>query len=100
MKTLIVVLSVVMSANVLAKQPQSMHATSAISMIMTLTSLGDKPFGKATEIMNNVNDYHQTGMLSPVLAQQVEDIQSQHDVSLDEAVDMLSVIAEDILESK
>ena len=100
MKTFIIMLSVVVSANVFAKQPQSVHATSAITMIMTLTSSGMKPFGKAQEIVMNVNEYHQSGVLSLELAQQVEDIQSLHDVSEEEAIDMLSVIAEDILESK
>lgn len=99
MKTLIVLLAVTFSINSFAQQPsyQSTLGMGAASGILTSTTSGIKPFGKAEAIIREANEYHLTGEASPYLAEQIKNLQSEMEVSDDEAVDLLVEASKEIL---
>lgn len=99
MKNFIVLLAITFSVNSFANEAasQSTIGIGAATGILTLTTSGIKPFGKAEVIMRDANEYHLTGVASPYLADQIKHLQSEMDISDDEAVDMLVETAKEIL---
>lgn len=99
MKTLIVIALVTFSFQSFANEVsyQSTVGIGAASGILTSTTSGIKPFGKAEIIIRDANEYHLTGVASLYLAQQIKNLQSEMDVSDDEAVDLLVETAKEIL---
>lgn len=99
MKTVIVLLAVTLSLNSFANEAasQSTIGMGAATAILTSTTSGIKPFGKAEIIIRDANEYHLTGVASPYLAGQIKNLQSEMEISDDEAVDLLVQTAKEIL---
>lgn len=99
MKTLIVLIAVTFSINSFAQQPsyQSTLGMGAASGILTSTTSGIKPFGKAEAVIRDANEYYMNGTITIYLAEQIQNIQAENDVSADEAIDMLVETSKEIL---
>ncbi|MEA9358232.1 hypothetical protein SHI21_18500 [Bacteriovorax sp. PP10] len=99
MKSLIVLLAMAFSANSFANEAvsQSTIGMGAATAILTSTTSGIKPFGKAEAIIREANEYRLTGIAPLYLADQVKNLQSEMDVSEAEAVDLLVEAAKEIL---
>jgi hypothetical protein len=95
MKSLIVLLAVTFSMNSFALE--ATKGVLAVTVISTLTTSGIKPFGKAEAVIRDANEYRLTGIAPIYLADQVKNLQSENDVSDDEAVDLLVEAAQEIL---
>lgn len=96
MKYLIVLLAVSFSVNSFALE--ATRGAVAVTGILSSITSGVKPFGKLEEIIRDANEYHLNGgHASAYLAQQIKDLQTEMDISDDEAVDLLVATAQEQL---
>lgn len=84
MKSAIVLLAILFSANTFALE--AFNTTFQVTMITSM--LSQAPI-KGEAIAKDANEYYQTGVLSPILTQEVRALQSHIELSDAEAVDLL-----------
>lgn len=91
MKVSIAILSLVLSANVMAYSiVDSSVLTSATPLLTTATTSGGLADKQAALILNDSQEFFQSGRLSSFLAQKVSEVQAEiSDASVEEAVDLL-----------
>lgn len=99
MKTTIALLTIVLSANVMAYSiTDSTVLTSATPLLSSATTSGGFAEKQAALVLNDSQEFFQSGKLSAFLAQKVSEVQSEvSDASVEEAVDLLVNEAESIL---
>lgn len=90
MKATIAILALAVSANVMAYSiTDSTVLTSATPLLSSATTSGELQKAQAAAIINDSQEYFQSGKLSAFLAQKVAEVQAQSELSIDEAVDAL-----------
>lgn len=95
MKTTITLLALALSANVMAYSiTDSTVLTSATPILSSATTSGGFAEKQAALVLNDSQEYFQSGRLSAFLAQKVSEIQAQSDLSVEEAIDVLVIDAE------
>ncbi|MBC7429326.1 MAG: hypothetical protein H7336_11980 [Bacteriovorax sp.] len=99
MKTMIALLSLVISANVFAYSvADSTVLASASPMLSSATTSGTLPDKQAALILNDAQDLIQDGKMSSFLNQKIKEVQALHiETSESEALDLLISQAESIL---
>lgn len=99
MKMTIAILSLVVSANVFAYSlADSTALTTALPLVSSLASSGGLQKAEAAGILNDAQEYMQSGRVSAFLAQKITETQALHaGASEVEALDMLINDAEAIL---
>lgn len=97
MKATIALLALALSANVMAYSiTDSTVLTSATPLLSSATTSGGLEKVQAAAILNDSQEFFQSGKLSAFLAQKVSEVQSENEVSVEEAVDLLVNAAEAI----
>jgi hypothetical protein len=90
MKLSIALLTLAVSANVMAYSiTDSTVLTSATPLLSSATTSGELQKAQAAAIINDSQEYFQSGKLSAFLAQKVSEVQTESELSVDEAVDAL-----------
>lgn len=101
MKKLTAILFVTLSLATAVQANEIINTTSGITFSPFVTTMmsgiGNK---EAREILNDTEEYSQSGKLSVSLNQKILDIQANEEVSTEEAIDILVESAQKILESK
>lgn len=90
MKSIITLLAITFSLNTFANEGFS-RGTSGLSLlpsVLTGMSSGGRGW-KKNDIEKKVTEYHQSGTLSPELAEMVKEVREIYEVSESEAVDMI-----------
>lgn len=107
MKTLITLLAIAFSANSFAHGfylSPSQKITLSPFLGTSLTALSFEGTSKLSgvqkalqAVVNDAQEFHQSGIASPALEQSIKNVQELQDVSDEEAVDMLLETAESVL---
>lgn len=99
MKFTIAMLSLVVSANVFAYSiADSTVITSASPLLSTMTTSGTVPEKQAAMVLNDSQEFIQSGKMSAFLGQKIKDAQAVNaGASAEEALDMLINEAESLL---
>ena len=98
MKLSIALLTFALSANVMAYSiTDSTVLTSATPLLSSATTSGGFAEKQAALVLNDSQEYFQSGRLSAFLAQKVSEVQAESELSVEEAVDALVTDAESIL---
>lgn len=95
MKTAILLLTILASTNSFALEV--FKVTQFTIFLPWATTLTFNQPKMARAVLNETNDYYQSGEMSLTLANEVAQIQSQSDMSVDEAVDFLNEAALEVL---
>lgn len=99
MKMAITLLALTLSLNTMAN---SINHTIAVTVVLPLysssTTSGELPDKQAALVINDSQEFFQSGKMSSLLTQKVSEVQAKMpELSLDEAVDVLVEAAEIIL---
>lgn len=99
MKATIAALTLVLSMNVMAYSiTDSTVLTSASPLLSTATTSGGFAQKQAALVLNDSQEFFQSGKLSAFLSQKVSEVQAEiTDASVEEAIDLLVNEAEGIL---
>lgn len=107
MKTLITLLAIAFSANSFAHGfylSPSQQITLSPFLGTSFTALSVEVSTDATsskkasyKLLQDVQEYHMSGVASAALTESIKQVQSMHEVSSDESVDMLVEMAKEIL---
>lgn len=90
MKISAMILALTLSANVIASEINDLSAfTTGSTLLYSATISGEFNKAQAVHVINDSQEYFQSGKLSAFLAQKVSEVQAEKDVSIDEAVDFL-----------
>lgn len=99
MKMAITLLVLTLSLNTMAN---SLNYTAAVTLVLPLysssTTSGELPDKQAAHVINDSQEFFQSGKMSSLLSQKVSEVQAEiPELSVDEAVDVLVGAAETIL---
>lgn len=103
MKTTLAILSLILSANVLASDVAYSSADSSVlttagPMLSSATTSGTLPEKQAQMVLNDAQDFMQDGQMTAFLSQKIKEVQELNkDASQSEALDLLIAEADSIL---